>query len=375
MRFITLIARNLLRRRVRSILTLLGLSIGIASVVALVGIAWGFERSFLAIYEAKGIDLIVVRAGVSDRLTSSLDVHLAEQLRQIEGVHEVGYSLMDAVSFEDANLVSVLVNGWEPGSMLFRGIRVIEGRPWRAGETDRAMLGRVLSLNLGKHVGDRVDVAGEPFKVVGIYESDSLFENGGMIIPLHQLQHMMGREGQVTGFVLTAEDELDVAGIKALSRRIEARLPNVAAIPARDYVQEDSQIRLAKAMAWATSIVALVLGSLGMLNTMVMAVFERTAEIGVLRALGWRRKRVLMMILGESLLLGLTGAIVGTTLGFLGVRGLASTPTASGFIARDLPLAVLPVGLILGIGLSLLGGLYPALRGARLEPVEALHHE
>ncbi|MBV8611264.1 MAG: ABC transporter permease, partial [Singulisphaera sp.] len=73
MRFTTLIARNLLRRGVRTALTVVGLAIGIAAVVALLGIAWGFERSFLAINEAKGIDLIVVRAGVSDKLTSNLD--------------------------------------------------------------------------------------------------------------------------------------------------------------------------------------------------------------------------------------------------------------------------------------------------------------
>src|SRR6185312_9185987 len=101
---------------------------------------------------------------------------------------------------------------------------------------------------------------------------------------------------------------------------IEARLPSVAAVPARDYVQGDIQIRLSKTMAWATSLVALVLGSVGVLNTMMMAVFERTGEIGVLRALGWRRVRVLSLIMGESLTLGLAGSLLGVLLGFAGVR-------------------------------------------------------
>ena len=128
MRFTTLIARNLLRRGVRTALTVVGLAIGIAAVVALLGIAWGFERSFLAINEAKGIDLVVVRAGVSDKLTSNLDEAIGDRLRKVEGVREVAGSLMDVVSFEEANLVSVLINGWEPGSLLFRGIQVLEGR-------------------------------------------------------------------------------------------------------------------------------------------------------------------------------------------------------------------------------------------------------
>src|SRR6476469_2476349 len=107
MRFTTLIARNLVRRAVRSALTVLGLGIGIAAVVALLGIAWGFEHSFMNIYKSKGIDLIVVRAGVSNGLTSNLDASLGDKLRRVEGVKAMASSLMDAVSFEDANLVSV----------------------------------------------------------------------------------------------------------------------------------------------------------------------------------------------------------------------------------------------------------------------------
>jgi putative ABC transport system permease protein len=140
-------------------------------------------------------------------------------------------------------------------------------------------------------------------------------------------------------------------------------------------VQGDTQIRLVKSMAWATSVIAMVLGSVGVLNTMMMTVFERTREIGILRALGWRRTRVLNLVLGEAAALGLTGSLLGTALGFAGVKALAQAPMASIFITADLPPAVLLVGVLLGLGLSLVGGLYPALRAAALEPSEALRHE
>ncbi len=375
MRFTTLIARNLLRRGVRTALTLLGLSIGIAAVVALLGIAWGFQRSFLAIYEAKGIDLVVVRAGISDRLTSNLDATLADRIRKIDGVREVAGSLMDAVAFEEADLVSVLVNGWEPGSLLFRGIRLRDGRNFGVEEPDAAMIGRVLAMNLGKKVGDRLEVAGESFRVVGLYESESLFENGGLIIPLATHQRMMGRIGQVTGFVVAAATGADRAAIEALGRRIEAALPNVAASPARDYVQGDLQIKVATTMAWATSVVALILGSLGVLNTMVMSVFERTREIGILRALGWKRRRVLALILSEALTLGVAGSLIGTALAIVFVRALASVRSTGAFIAAGVPSSAIAVGIAMGVGLSVLGGLPPALRGSRLDPIEALRHD
>jgi putative ABC transport system permease protein len=128
-------------------------------------------------------------------------------------------------------------------------------------------------------------------------------------------------------------------------------------------------------MAWATTAVALILGSIGLLNTMVMAVFERTNEVGLLRALGWRRRRVLTLILGEAMVLGLLGALVGTALAYLGVRALLLDRTSQGFIDPNLPPAVVGIGLAMGLGLSLLGGLYPALRAAMLDPTEALRHE
>ena len=185
---------------------------------------------------------------------------------------------------------------------------------------------------------------------------------------------MMGREGDLTGFAIVAEAR-DYSSVEALRRRIEAEFPGVAAVPARDYVERDIRIRLAKSMAWATSLIALVVGSVGVLNTMMMSVFERTGEIGVLRALGWRRRRVLALILGEALALGGAGAVLGAALGSAGVRLLARSPTASGFVAGQIPPAVLGVGLAMAVVLSLLGGLYPALRGAALDPTEALRHE
>ena len=374
MRFSTMIARNMRNRAVRTGLTVLGLSVGIAAVMTLTGVAWGFERSFLAIYQSKGIDLVVVKAGISNQLSSNLDASLGPRIRAVPGVADATPSLTDTVSFEDKNLVSVLVNGWEGDSRLFRGVRMLSGRTLHPGDGKVAILGRVLGINLGKAAGDKLDVAGEPFVVVGLYESDSLFENGGLVVPLAELQRMTGRQDQLTGFVVAARSS-EPGAVADLAHRIEAAIPGVAAIPARDFVQSDIQIRLTKTMAWATTVVALVLGSIGLLNTMVMAVFERTGEVGLLRALGWRRRRVLLLILGEAVILGLLGAVVGTALAYLGVRLLMLDPTSRGFVDPNLPPGVILIGLGLGLGLSLLGGLYPALRASALDPTEALRHD
>jgi putative ABC transport system permease protein len=373
-RFITLIFKNVLHRPVRTVLTTVALAIAIAAVIILVGISWNFERSFMAIYQSKGIDLVVVHAGSSNQLASSLDIKMQDRLQQVEGVAEVSPSLVDTVGFEDKNLVSVLVNGWVHGSILFHGLRVLDGRALQEGDEKEAMLGRVLAMSLDKKAGDPLQVSGEPFHVAGIYESDSWFENGGMIVPLATLQKMMGREGQVTGFLIRATAS-DTKSIAALRRRIESAVGGVAAMPARDHVESDTQIRLARAMAWATALVALILGSVGMLNTMLMSIFERTREIGIFRAVGWRRRRVLALVLGEALVIALVGTLLGSLLAVIGLRALTLAPTARGFINPNLPPDVLLIALGMGVGLSVLGGLYPAARAAALEPTEALRYE
>ncbi len=374
MRFSTLILRNLIRRPSRSLLTSFGLAIGIAAVVVLTAVAWGFERSFLNLYESKGIDLVVTRAGVTDQLSSSLDQDLADRVRAVPGVKGVAVSLLDAVSFEEAGVVSALVSGWEPGSLLFKGLKVTDGRMLGPEDRRGTMIGRVLAATLNKSAGDTVEVAGEPFQVVGVYESTSLFENGGLTVRLKDLQEMMGREGKITAMVVSADDP-EPASVKTLGERIEAQVDGVAAVPARDFVERDAILRLAKSMAWATWAVALVLGSVGMLNTMAMSVFERTREIGTLRALGWKGRRVVWLVLGEALALGVVGAVLGVLMGFLGLQALTLAPTSRGFVTSELPPGTVWVGAAVALILSLLGGLLPAIRASRLEPTEALRHE
>ncbi|AMV38757.1 ABC transporter permease [Planctomyces sp. SH-PL62] len=366
------VLRNILGRPSRTILTVVGLGVGIAAVVMLTGISRGFERAMTAIYDARGIDLIVVRAGISDQLSSNLDENLGEVIREIPGVGGVARSLMDSVSFEESNLASVLANGWEPGGLLMRGLRVVDGRLLEEGDARSVLLGRVLALNLGKKVGDSASIAGEPFRVVGVYESDSLFENGGLVVPLRELQRMMGREGMVTGLVVAAKPGVDP---KSLGEAIEGQLDGVAAVPARDYVQGNVQLRLARAMAVATTGVAVALGSIGLLNTMAMAVFERTSEIGLLRALGWRRRRIIQLLMGEAAAIVGLGVLAGWAMATLGMRALMLSPTSRGFIDPNLPAYAYVAGLAMGAVLGLMGGLYPAIRASRLEPTEALRHE
>jgi putative ABC transport system permease protein len=376
MRFSTIVLKNAIRRPLRSILTALAIAVAVGAVVALVGISYGFERTFLDLYRGSRIGLIVVRAGSRQRITSTLDERLADQIRALPGVRDAFGGLIDTVSFNELGLYGVLAQGWMPETMAFDHLRVSSGRALRRDDGKAVMLGSVLAKNLGKGVGESLSLyEGEDFRVVGVYRSSNVFEEGAMVIPLAQLQRLMQREGQVTGFSVILDRSADQATLERVRRQVEALAPALHAMTTDEHVKSLTEIQLAKAMAWLTSTVALVLGTFGVMNTMVMAVHERTKEIGILRAVGWRRWRVARLILLESVILSLVGAILGGVGAGLLVRLLTHVPTVNGLIDGRIPPIVLAYGLAVSLLVGLFGGLLPAYRASRMLPTAALSYE
>ena len=124
-------------------------------------------------------------------------------------------------------------------------------------------------------------------------------------------------------------------------------------------------------MAWMTSLVAVVIGGVGTLNTMLTSVHERTREIGILRAIGWPRRRIVLMILAESLCLAATAAVIGC-LAAVGLTWLLSqTAAGGGLLVPVIDLPIMATGLALATGIGLLGAWLPARRAARLQPTAA----
>ena len=383
MYFATFLLKNLVRRKARSLLTILGIAVAIGTVVTLRGVSYGFERSFRANFERRGIDLVVVASGIPDQLRSNLEEDIGPRIEKIAGVRRVSSGLLELVDIQrgDSN-TSILVNGWRPGAPQLDELTLVSGRTIRAEDSRVIMLGANLAEHLHKGVGDTVTMQDERYDVVGIYRSFDLFENGGAVVPLATLQREMVRPKSVTGFTIELEPTRDKEALaETVRRRIEALADpkgkpyGITAQPTRAYVSGTIYIRMANGMAWITSGIALIVGGITILNTMITAVIERTKEIGLLQALGWVRTRVLGMVLGEAMLLSLAGAAVGIGVAMLVVKWLAGVPQTSGFVSGVISPVVIAEGLGLTLLMSLFGGLGPAYRAARLQPTEALRHE
>ncbi len=373
MRQATIVCKNLWLRPLRTLLSISGLGIAVGAVVALVGVSQRFEQSFLELYNRRGGDLVVQRSGGAMQLSSGIDEHLGDKIRRLPDVTQVIGCLMDLVAFEQNDLFAVIVNGWAPDCPVFDAVTVTAGRRLREGDHRAVMLGTVLAKNLNKKVGDTIELYGEPFEVVGIFDSFSVYESGAVFVLLDELQRLTNRPGHVTGYVVEVDKKSHSADPVAEVRgEIEKLDPKLAVLPAGEFVHNIAQFKVVRAMAWVTSLVAIVIGAVNVANTMTMSVLERRSEIGMLRAIGWRRRRIVRLIVSESLLLCLLGAGVGGLLGWLTIRLLAHIPATAGMVDGQLSLAVVWQGFLLALVAGLLGGAYPAWWAARLTPLAAL---
>jgi len=373
--FITFIFANLLGRPARSLLTLSGIAIAVAAVVALLGVVRGFENSLLQLYQGRGIDVIVQQAGRLQMTSSALPENLGAQIAAVDGVAAVYPALIEVLSLLEDDMMGVVVQGWPPESAPLRRLEIVSGTRFSAPQARQVIVGTKLATAMNLNVGDTTElIEGEPLEVVGIFDSSNVFDNGSMFTPLATLQQLMFRGGEVTMFAVVGEDRSPEA-LRQLAQRVKQSGSKIEAEVAEAVAQRSTEIRVARSFAWLTSAIAVLIGSVGMLNTMMMAVFERTREIAMLRALGWRRRRVMAMVLGESTVLCAIGALVGIAVGVLMVRLLSQVPAAGRLVAGDVSPGVMLQGLGLALLLGLLGGIYPAWSAARLPPVEGLRHD
>ncbi len=399
MYFSTIVYRNLRRRASRSTLTILGLAVSVGCVVSLVGISWGFKRSYRELYEGHGIDAVVMRAGGADPMASSIDEAVVQQVVDLKignakPIREVTPILMETVGFPEYDIFSTGIQGLPPGSRVVRDLTVLSGRALEPGDHNVTLMGKTLAQNLRRKVGDEVAVAGASIRIIGIFETTNVYENGAMFVPIKDLQELMFRNGQVTWINFAVKDPSEFSEgelteeqrawskrqwVEETCKQIEALKfadqQQLTAQPTEDFIKDDVRIKAAGAMAWLTSFIAIVVGTISMMNTMVMSVFERTGEIGILRAVGWRRHRVVSMIMLEAMMLSVVGATLGAVTACLLTYSLGKLPAVNGTIDTRIDPLVVVIGFAISLVIGFLGSVYPAFRASKLLPTVALRHQ
>jgi putative ABC transport system permease protein len=372
MTFLGLIGHNIGARRLRALLTAAAVAIGVMAVVALGVLTASLKETATQILKVGSADFTIAQKHTDDIINSSIAQEDIDAIAKVPGVKQAIGALIELENYDADNPVVIEV-GLAPDAQVPFGVDILEGQSYTADATDQVMLGYTLAAKLGKKVGDQVKFGDETYRVTGLYRTNISFGNSTAMFPLTTLQGLNRVNGQVSlGFVKVA----DGASVKAVAKRIDQRFPQLTSIRnATDYGRADRNLTLINAANTGGSILAALIAITGVLNTSLLSFFERVREFGVLRSIGWSRKRVISLVLGETLVVSIVGAAFGLLLGWIAINALQQLKQLKGVFDPVYDASVFGRALVFAFVVAILGALYPALRAAFLAPMEALRRE
>ncbi|MFW5852411.1 MAG: ABC transporter permease [Nanoarchaeota archaeon] len=390
---------NLQRRKLRSWLTMLGIFIGIATIVSLISLGEGLQSTVMSQFSNIGPDVINILASQYGPTSTSANPFTSKELeavRRIRGVDLVAARTVSTarVRFRDIS-TGVQVSGvpkGEYGRNLFEIVNYNIERGRFIEDSDRysIVLGNGIATSSRFHreirTGDKVTINGIEFDVVGILESTGSFAfDGTAFVPERAYSEIFDvPEGE---YMIIGAKIIENADIQEVISDIEQDLRRVRDVreenqnfqvqAALDTVEQvQSALSAVQIFLYIIASISIVVGAIGIMNTMYTSVLERTREIGIMKAIGAKNISIFYIFLIESGLLGMVGGIIGVLLGY----GLGKTAEYIGRTFLDTGLITAQFSIILIVGsllfsfiLGSASGLFPAMQASKLHPVDALN--
>lgn len=370
--FAGLVAHNVGVKPLRLALASLAVAVGVMTVVTFSIVNHSLRASALAIMQTGQADFTVAQKGVSDLLNSNVDAAAVQQIQGMPGVAAATGVLVGTTKLNADNPLFLEI-GIDPADLAEFGVTVVSGRPFAPDRADEVLLGWRAARNLGKHTGDTIVIEGDPRRIVGEFSTGQALGDAGVMLPLVPFQAAQRQPGEYTLVFVRAVPGTDQADLR---RRIERDNPQLVTVrTASDFGRADRSLQLINAADRGSTILAVLVGAVIVMTTMTITFIERTREFGVLAAVGWSRSRVMGMVIGEALAIGLIGAAGGVALSFAATQVIGQLPSLVGILHPTYTSSAFWRALYTAGLMSLIGGAYPAARAARLQPLEALRRE
>jgi putative ABC transport system permease protein len=394
--------RSIARNKLRTLLTVLGVVIGVAAVIVMLAVGYGASRSIQERVNNLGTNLLVLTAGATAQGGVSQGAQTFNRLT-IEDVEKIQReaSLLSAVSPVVVTR-SQIIGGAGNWRSMVNGVAtsyaVIRDWPMASGlfftdDDVRAMrkvvvLGNTVAVNLfpgGDAVGGQVQVRNVPFTVIGVLAvkgqtADGRDQDDVVIVPYTTARTRLSRSGFIAQILASTSSPSDVKPaqeeLRAIMReahRLGEGEPDDFTIRDQSELAETAQATT-RVMTWllaAVASISLVVGGIGIMNIMLVSVTERTHEIGIRLAIGARGSDVMRQFLVESIVLSAMGGAIGVLLGF---AGAAVVGALTGW-STEVPAASVPLAVGFSATVGVFFGYYPARKAAALNPIEALRYE
>ena len=362
-----LVFSNMLHRPARTAVSIIGIAVGVLLIVFTVGLANGSMRE-RASREANVGAEIFFRAGggMAGTEALTLPVKLKQELESVEGVQTALAVAQNTVATDDNNTGSRLIDGiiFDDYSKIV-GTKIVEGRKF-ADNADEVIIDTGFQRQKKYKIGDKMKLYDRDFTIVGTYEPAA---GARVKMPLAVMQNQLGAEGKVSAFLVKKKTEFEEA---AVAKNIQDKFPDNQIIPVSQL--EELYMSAIPAMGIFLNVVigvAAVISALVILLTMYTTVTERTRQIGVMKSLGMSNTKIGWIITQEALLITFCGIVGGVLLTYITRFLLTRVTTLEVEVSETTIILTLIIGLIGGV----LGALYPALKAARMDAVEALSYE
>lgn len=365
----SLVFSNMMHRPARTIVSVLGIAVGVLLIVFTVGLSNGTMRERGKREANVGAEIFFRSSGSigftgTDSFRLSLDQK--PEVENVEGVSKVILLGQNTVEASDNNTGSRLIDGIEYSDYsAIVGIDIVEGRAIGT-SGDEAIIDTGFQRGRKYKIGDRMSIYERDFTIVGTYEPAA---GARVKIPLATMQSQLGAEGKVTAFLVKIDQGLDP---KVVAERLSQRFPDNQILLTSEL--EELYMQGFPAMNVFLNVfigVAAVISALVILLTMYTTVTERTRQIGIMKSLGMSNGAIAWTIAQEAMLISFFGIVAGVLLTFL-VRAVLTKITT---LEVEMSPLVLGITLVVGLIGGAIGSLYPALRAARLDAVEALSYE
>ncbi len=384
--------RYLSKRKSRTILTLLGIIIGVATIVAMISIGNGLKVSIEEQFEKLGANKLTVaplalfelRAGGAPIKVEGFSEKEIEEIKKIDGVEDAVpyfYSI-GTVEFKGEVFSTYIAGGTRRGADIFKTFyRLKSGRFFKDYEKDTVVVGYRIYKDYNVKIGDKIKINGYNFKIVGILEEIGNVEDDSTIyMPIERVQEIFNTK-DITMIFVVAESE-DV--VDEVAKRIKERLKILRKAEDFDVLTTkqlaEQILSITKTITFVLSgiaAVSLIVGGIIVMNTMLMNVIERTKEIGIMKAIGATNIGVLRIFFAESVIIGIIGGIIGVSFGI--VLSKIIDFVGKNYFGSSFKTVVTPElllsGVLISVFISILASLYPAYKIAKLNPVEALRYE
>lgn len=370
MNHLRLVLINLRRHRIRTLIGVSGIALGVAAMFAVTAIVRGAIGMFERILSAD-TEMLVFERSVSDLFFSVVDDVDFEQISQMPEVAAAHPVLFGLVSSPGHPVLTCF--GVRRDDPRLQRAEWVAGNPEDFGRVPGGIAVGVRAAEfLQASIGHPLQVGNNHYPVIGILRTETGFEDGGLFLPLPLAREHLHRDGASSVVTIKLRDR-SLAG--AFRRRLEETFPYLTALENSEFSRSYSQFRILRATSWAVGGVAFLLGGLSVANTMVLSVFVRIRELAILKSCGFSHRQVGSLVVGESLLIALTGAVLGTAIGFTCVLVLKELPWLQGYVTPHFEWPVMAGIMAIAIATGIAGAAYPAWFAMKIEPARALRYE